>query len=406
VILGFITGLGVALFGPALAWLLGNPALTAILQVLAITFVISSLGNVKRALLQRELSFNTLAQVELLSALMNGATAIILALCGWKVWALVAGSIAGTVTATAHLWISVPWRPRWCCRWPKIKTVIGFSLNLTGSQILNYFIFNADHIIIGRFLGATPLGFYALAQRILMTPVLFITQTLTKVLFPAFARIQDDDAEIRQKYLRACSGMAMVNFPLMAMLGIVAHPFVIAVFGAKWIPLHPLIIILAPIGLIQSIATTVGVIYLAKGRTGWLLWWQIISGVLTTASFLIGLKWGVLGVASAYGVTILILTYPAFAIPFRLIGLKFVDLVSALRPYALATAVMSVLVLGCRLTLEQWGFEVFVVLTFCLGTGAVAYTAIILLLRPVALEDFQRMFFLKIKRRSFAETSL
>lgn len=393
VIFGLLTGGIVILAAPMIAWLYNNAGLAPIVRVLGLTFVISSLGLVKKALLQRNMAFDSLARVELVAAVVNGSAAIVLAGMGWKVWALVTGTLLGSITSTLLFWLTVSWRPQWLFRWTTVKTVFQFSLNLTGAQIFNYFVFNADKLIIGRFLGAAPLGLYALAQRILMTPVLFITQVLTRVLFPAFARIQDDDAQIRQRYLRACGGIAMVSFPLMAAMSILARPLILAVFSTKWSGIIPLIIILAPIGVFQSIATTVGVIYMVKRRTDWLFWWQILSGGLITASFFGGLAWGVIGVASGYAITLFALAYPAFAIPFRLIGLKFGELLSTLRPYASATLLMAVQLFTCRLLLEHFGYGINTVLIAGMITSAVAYAAIILLMRPAALADFRKLLF-------------
>ena len=65
--------------------------------------------------------------------------------------------------------------------------------------------------------------------------------------------------------------------------------------------------IFAPLGAIQSIVTTVGGILSSQGRTDWLLYWGILSGVFIVISFVIGLRGGILGVAAAYAAVNLIL---------------------------------------------------------------------------------------------------
>jgi PST family polysaccharide transporter len=398
---GLLAGVTIAFSAPVVGWVYGDPRLTPILQVLAVTFPVSSLGLVKRALLEREMRFDRLARVELTATGIRGAAAVAFAFLGWGVWALVGGTITGSVVSTMLLWLVVPWNPQFRFKWSEVRMVFHFSLNLTGSQLVRYVMLNTDKIIIGRFLGATPLGFYSLAQRIFMTPIGTITNVLSTVLFPGFSRIQDDDVQIRQKYLRACGGISLITFPLLAGLWAIAPLFVLVVFGSKWAPVIPLIMILIPVGIIQSIANTVGIIYLAKGRTDWLFIWEVIAGTCITLSFICGLHWGIIGVASAFLIAMILLTYPAFAIPFRLIDLKFMELVSTLRPYAVATLIMVSLVLGFRFTLEQIGFEPLSILIFCVIIGVVVYTAIILLTRPQGLADFQKMFFLKdLVRRS------
>lgn len=100
---------------------------------------------------------------------------------------------------------------------------------------------------------------------------------------------------------------------------------------------------------------------------------------------------GVAGVASAYVVALAVLAYPAFAIPFRLIRLKFADLLSTLRPYAIATALMALQVIACRLVLEHLGAAISLVLIAGAITGALVYAIFIFYMRPVALGDLQKM---------------
>jgi O-antigen/teichoic acid export membrane protein len=135
------------------------------------------------------------------------------------------------------------------------------------------------------------------------------------------------------------------------MLGLaaLAGPFVLTLFGTAWTPVIPLLLILAPLGAVQSITTTVGDIYMATGRTDWALWWTVGAGLLIVASFAAGLPWGILGVTVSYAIVFLILAYPGFAIPFRLIGLRVRDLGGALWRSAACSLIMCAAVAGAAL---------------------------------------------------------
>jgi PST family polysaccharide transporter len=110
----------------------------------------------------------------------------------------------------------------------------------------------------------------------------------------------------------------------------VREHFVLAVFGSAWEPVIVLLAIFAPIGAIRSVLTTTGSIYLAKGRTDLQLQWGIISNLLVVLSLCLGLQWGVVGVAGAFALSSILLLYPNFKIPFRLIELNIKDLISSL----------------------------------------------------------------------------
>jgi O-antigen/teichoic acid export membrane protein len=394
IVFGFLTGGGVSLCAPVIAGLYGASRLGPIFQVLGLTFVFSSCAVVKNALLHRDMRFGRLAFVEMSVVVIQGVVAVWLAVIGWGVWALVAGTIGASIASTSLLWQAVPWRPRFFFRWQDFSSVFRFSFNLTGANIFNFLINNADKVIVGRFLGATPLGYYALAQKILMTPIYLVSLSLTRVLFPGFSKIQDDNTQLQQKYLRACGAIVLIIFPALAGICILAAPFVNVMLGAKWGPVIPLIMIMSPAGTILSLSATTGVIYLVKGRTNWMLWWAIFSGTLSIFGLIIGLRWGVVGVATGYLMALTLLTYPGFAIPLRLISLRLVDLLTELFPYAAGTFIMILSVLGFRFALERFGFGYLFVLFACVMVGVVVYASFVVIVRPQGLYDVRRLLFL------------
>jgi PST family polysaccharide transporter len=208
-----------------------------------------------------------------------------------------------------------------------------------------------------------------------------------RVLFPAFSRLQDDNEQLGKTFLRVCGGIALITFPLMAGLAAVAGPFVLTVLGEKWSPIIPLIVILSPIGMIQSVAIPTGRIFIAKGRSDWHFRWTLVSGIVIVSSFISGLPWGIVGVASAYAIVMVPLTFISFHLAFRLIDLSFSDLATALGPYAMATGIMAGAVLGCRFGLESMGSRPHLVLGICVASGFLVYSMIIMIKRPVALTD-------------------
>ena len=60
--------------------------------------------------------------------------------------------------------------------------------------------------------------------------------------------------------------------------------------------------ILCPLGMVQSIFTTVGLIYTSTGRTKTLFLWNLGATPFFLLSFVLGLPWGIEGVAASYAV--------------------------------------------------------------------------------------------------------
>lgn len=379
-----------ALLAPLLARTIEDDRATGVFQALGASLFITSLGLVHQAMLRRRRRFRSLAMVALGNALVNSAVSIVLAAAGVTIWALVIGQLAGAAVGVALAWRASGVRiGRQRSSPGEMRGVWDFGLSLTAFNIFNYLFLNADKIIVGTFLGARALGIYGLGQRVLFYPVRSVTQMLQQVLFPTFARL--DDGAIRRGYLRACAGIAFVTFPLMTGVTVVSGPLVRTVFGGEWADAVPVITILAPVGMLHSLHFTVGAIYTAKAKGRALLWWGLGSGVITVAAYFAGLPWGIEGMATAYAIAAVLLTYPAFAIPFRFIGLRVHELWRAVQPVALMTAIMAVVVLLSRWGVRALGGGDGAELAVGVAMGAVCYGALTLASRPAALADVRRL---------------
>ena len=371
---GLAAALVLYLLAPLLGAFYREPQVIPILQALSLSFLLSGLSTLQMSLLERNLEFDKLARLELGTALFASLVGITAAFLGHGAWSLVYQMLTGNLLGTLLLWGASRWRPSWEFDRAEIRSVMGFSLNLTGASIVNYFTRNADKLLIGRFLGSQDLGYYDLAYRVMQFPLQGISAVIGRVMFPLYSRMQDDAGQFGQTYLKVASAIALISFPLMLGLTALARPFVLTLFGPAWTAVIPLLLILAPLGAVQSIATTVGSIYMAKGRTDWALWVASAWGLLIVLSFVLGLPWGILGVTASYAIMFLLLTYPAFAIPFRLIGLRVRDLGGVLWRPAACSLVMYAVVAGAALWTPP-GVPGWLELSLLVPLGAAVYLA-------------------------------
>jgi len=309
---------------PLFALIYNSDDITSILQILSLSFLIVGTSITHRALLEKELSFKKLSTIELFSSIISFIVGISLAISGYGVWSLVFQSLTNTFLNSLMLWIFSNWKPSLHFSFTEIKLLSAFSLNLTGFNIINYFSRNMDYFIIGKFLGDRSLGHYYLAYRIMLYPIQNITWVVSRVLFPSFSKIQNDNNRFKNVYIKVTNSIAIITFPIMVGMAFVSREFVTTFFRTTWdIELvSTLIMILAPVGALQSVISTVGNIYQAKGRTDWMFRWSVIFTTITIIGFFIGMRWGTVGVAVSYLVTNLILIYPVFSIPFKLIELN------------------------------------------------------------------------------------
>jgi PST family polysaccharide transporter len=365
--------------GPWLADLYREPRLTGVVRVLALALPLSGPAVVPLSLLQRRLRFATIARVETTAQAAGAVAGVATAVLGAGMWSLVIHAlvIAGLQSALA---LSAcggvaagVFRPR------LLRGVARYGAGLTGFQVTHWLTRNVDQLLLGRVFGATALGYYVLACRLVLIPLQAATSVVARVLFPLYSRIQDDHARLRHAYLRVAPALATVLFPALAGLAVISGPFVDSFFGAKWSAAAPIITLMASAGFLIVVGTSVGVIYQATGRTDLLLRWGILAAVVMIAAYAVGLAWGPLGVAAASLVAMVVLTYPGLAIPLRLIGMRAGSVFAVLVRPALATFGMAAATL-----LFGWVIQGHVApavqLAAMIAFGVVAYAAASLLI--------------------------
>ena len=263
-LLGFLFALIIIGIAPLAAIFFREPKITMILRIMSISFVLTGLSVIPEALLVREMLFRKLAYIENTSFLFGAVIGVGMALSGWGVWSLVMQSLTRALSMGIILWLTNPFSPQQDFFLKSLRSIASYSLNLSGFNLLNYFIRNADNMLIGRYLGSTPLGFYELAYKWIFFPIYQISGVVGRVFFPAFSKLQNDNMKFCEVYLRLCSSIGIVTFPLLLGMAGLAKPLILVTLGHKWAPIIPLLIILSPVGILQSIGTTVGHIYLAR----------------------------------------------------------------------------------------------------------------------------------------------
>lgn len=388
-----ITG-ALYLAAPIVASFYHEPTVAPVLRLLSFSFVLSSVSSIQQALLEKKMAFNQLAKIDLAATIGGSAVGIVAAFRGYGAMSLVYQTLFSTVATTILLWVVSDWKPQFFFSPSRINQLRSYSLPLSGFNILNYFIRNADNLLVGKYLGAAPLGDYSLAYRLLLFPISNVSGVVGRVMFPVYSRLQDDDTAFRRYYLKVAETISFVTFPMMLGFAVVAKPFVSVFAGAQWHDVVPLLWVLAPLGMMQSVGTTVGSIYNAKGRTDTQFKWGLFSSIIILFSFIIGLKWGVIGVATAYALTSTAILYPSFAIPFRFIGLGVKSFLGALWKNFLGAALMAVFVLCIELVLGgRPAYEV-LLLSVCGGTlFYIGYSALLnreLLISTLQMAGVQR----------------
>lgn len=391
--MGVALAAAAVLAAPAIAVFFEEPRLVPVVRILAAGFVIGAMGAIPRALLTREMAFGRLAVPQLAGVAVGGAAGIGMALGGWGVWSLVGQHLTRLTVETGGIMAASRFRPRWRLDVGELRSVASFSINLSGFNLLAYVSQNVDNLLIGKFLGAQALGYYDVAWRLIQYPVTAVSGVVGRVLLPTLSKMQDDDARLGTAYLRASAAIALLTFPLLAGLMVLAEPFVMTVLGESWRPAILLLVILAPVGIAQSIGVATGNVYMAKGRTDVLLRWALFAAVVTVAGMSVGLVWGLVGVTVARLLVNTALAPLNVHIAFRLIGFRLRALARVLAPVAAAAGVMAGSVGLLHWAWSAWEVgPAWLLLVVGVAVGAAVHAAMLVALRPPILHEILSTF--------------
>ena len=398
---GLILALVIFLSAPYVAVFYNERRIDPILKVLSSTFLIMAFSLLQKALLEKNLKFKQLARIELIAVIFGSSSGIVLAIMGYGVWSLVFQSILNTLITTILLWKESDFRPKLNYSYVELKSLLGYSLNLAGYNLFNYFVRNSDYLLIGKFLGNDALGHYYLAYKIMLYPVQNISGVISRVLFPIYSSIKTDLEKFRLIYVKISRTIALITFPLMVGIFIISRPFVITFFSSHWDHnlLITLIMILSPIGMIQALASTTGSIYMSIGKTNIMFLWGVVTGIVYVSGFLIGIQFGVLGVAISYLITTIIFLIPVFHIPFRFISLDSGLFFKSLKSIFLSSLIMLTIDYSLLLIIASIGVNPIFQLIIVIPGGILIFLLTLWILdKNIMLELVSRLKQLKMEK--------
>lgn len=367
--------LSIALAGPV-AHFFGERDVRWIITVLSLTFVTTGFQVLPRSLLTRDLEFRKIALIDGVEALVLTASTLLLALAGFRYWALVFGAVFSKVVSTLFALFTRPHRLAWPTRFRSIAGAVTFGWHLVVSRTSWYAYSNADFTTVGRILGSAALGAYTFGWTIASIPVDRITALVGGVTPGIFAAVQHDHPALRRYLLRLTEGLAFITFPASIGMALVADEFVLIVLGEKWRPAIMPLRLLALYGGYRSINALFSQIMVATGHSRRFMHFSLLSTAVMIPAFIVGSRWGTTGVAMGWIVGYPLVVFPIMFHTFRIIALPFRVYLAALWPAVSGSCAMAAAVLALRhVTPEGWPTT----LAFALHTvaGAATYAAVV-----------------------------
>ena len=374
-----LVALVVALLAPAIANFYHEPRLRAITLGLAINFIFGGLTVQHQALLRRQMQFTSLAKIEVVSMAVGVITAIIAAYYGLKYWALVLMLMATAISNALGVWLTCSWRPGLPRRNSGVRSMLAYGGNLTGFSLVNYFSRNLDNILIGHRWGSQELGLYAQAYKLVLLPIQQINNPISSVALPTLSSLQSETQKYCKYYYKAMLSISILGMPLIGFLFSSANEVILLVLGEQWLETVPIFKLLLPAAINATIGVGMGWAYQSLGNVERQLRWGIVSSFLNVILFTIGVQWGAIGVAAAYGLSRPFFFIAGFAYCYYQTPLKFSKLIATLYQPALASIGAAVILINTNF-LPFFRINTLVSLTIDLGLYTFFYFLIWIML--------------------------
>ena len=367
----------IALAGPISAFF-HQPELKDMIIVLSLALLIGSLGLTQGSLLNRAMKYRAMSICIIVATVAACATAVIVAAAGGGAWALIAWQLTMTTIVTVALWFLAAWRPKAMFSSKSAKDLGGFGINFLGAGVLGWAQVNVDNVLIGRYLNSFALGLYSVAYNVILIPLGRLFDPVANTLFAAVSRIQNDRARVARVWIRAIRGVSALIMPTILGLFVVAPDFVDVVFGENWHGATPIIRVLGFATLVGCLAPPANSVLAALDRPGLVFRLTAVNSVLAVGAFVVGLQWGVVGVAVSYTVVTLPISFTRVACANRMVGVSTWTFLRSIAGIVEATLAMAVACWIVREGLIQAGVSATLRLVLVVLLGVVVYSLVIL----------------------------
>lgn len=402
----FNFALGIVLYivlyagAPFIAKYYKNDFLIVIIRVLSLRIPLSAYNSVQTAYVSNKMVFRKSFYSTFLGAALSGIIGIGAACFSKGVWALIAQSISNVVFNTIFLTMVVNWKPKFMFSYERLKKLIGFGWKLlvTGLMFTGYSELRT--LVIGKRYSTDDLGYYNKGFQFPQFIASNIDSTITKVMFPALSKSQDNKENLVKMTRRSAKTSAYIMTPILFGLAVVGDNIVGLLLTDKWLPCVPYMQLMCIVWWLQPTQSCSIQAIKAVGKSDLYLKIEIISKIFGISLLIAAIKI----FNTPFSIAFTMLIGQAFAMVLyginvsKYIGYKLKDQINDLAIPAILAAFMCCLVYLIGLLVEKR----IIALILQIVVGAIVYIGLSAVLK---VEEFQYLFGLtsktiKMRRRN------
>ena len=334
---------GCFLGAPAFASAMGAPAAAGVIRVLSVNVVFDGLVSTPVALLQRYFRQGRKMIADQVNNWVGTGTSIGLALLHFGAMSLAIGRLAGAAAAAVLFIVLSPEPLRFGFDPVKARQLLRFGAPLAGASIVVFAVQNADQFVVGHVLGATALGFYALAFNLSSWPLTVFSMPIRTVGPALFSRLQRDRSAMRGTFLACLELVETATLPSCLLISGAAVPLVHFVYGTKWAPAVHALIWLGGLAAIRILFEFVYDFFVVLARSSVVFTVQVVWLIVLVPGLIVGTRVCGIGGAAMTEVAVgLFIVFPWYMAELSKVGIARRPLLGRMCLPLLAAAMVGV----------------------------------------------------------------
>ncbi|MEO6028221.1 MAG: oligosaccharide flippase family protein [Candidatus Binatia bacterium] len=239
--------------------------LVALIRVLSLQLLVLAWADMSETILERSLSFERLAPIEVLGSVTYNATTLTLALAGYGVWSLAYGSVIATVVRAGLAYRAAPWPVRLRIDRSAADVLWRRGLTILVGRMVTQGQYWVTPTLVAGTIGPAATGLLQWAAGNGKKPI-EVLESAVRVSLPHFSQLQHDGREVERILARYVTAFALVCALWLVVLALAGADLVALVYGARWVPAATAMTLFAAAGLLVSGGVIVTTALIGLGR--------------------------------------------------------------------------------------------------------------------------------------------
>ena len=279
------------------------------LCLIGLTYLTYPLFVIHLILIERENRFKAAAVCNVVISLLSNVLTATFVLLGMGIWAIIWAMLLAAPAWIILTWKFQSWRPPLRFSLERWRDVLGFGSNLLINDLLNRVQANVDYLLVGKYLGIEALGLYYFAFNGGSGITLSLLSTFMSPLYPYICAARNNYWEFKQRYFSSLKKVSIILVPIILLQASLAPIYVPLVFGKKWIPAIPVLILICLSVIPRIYAWAASLLLNAVDKTRISLYISVASTVIFIVSILAVVQNGIVWVAAAVFLNSLIVSF-------------------------------------------------------------------------------------------------